>query len=140
MDMKHLIMILAALLLSMTAATAQDNPKRIEKKNLVVKEWNTGARGGSRTLDHLTVYSQEGRKIEETEYDSAGRQKWRKRFEWGENGRMTRELLYDQRNRLVNYKKFEYNELGKKRVQYTYDPKGKLTSTKVYEYLTEDAR
>ena len=72
-------------------------------------------------------------------YDSFGKQKWRKRFEWGENGKMTRELVYDERNRLVNYKKFEFNEFGKKKTQYTYDPKGKLISTKVYEYISEDA-
>ena len=114
-----------------------DVPK-MNKKNLIVKEWNTGARG-ARTLDHLTVYSPEGKKIEEIEYDSMGIQKWRKRIEWGENGKAVREMVYDGRNRLVNYKKFEYNEFGKKKTQYTYDAKGKLISTKVYEYIAEDA-
>ena len=119
---------------------AQDNSSQaINKKNLVVKEWNSNAKGGARSIDHITIYSPEGKKIEETEYDSAGKQKWRKRYEWGENGRMTRELLYDERNRLVNYKKFEYNEFGKKKMQYTYDPKGRLTSTKSFEYISQDA-
>ena len=110
----------------------------INKKNLLVKEWNTSAKG-ARIIDHLTVYSPEGKKIEEIEYDSYGKQKWRKRYEWGENLKMTRELLYDEHNRLVNYKKFEYNEFGKKKTQYTYDPKGRLIMTKVYEYIAEDA-
>lgn len=129
-------------LLSCLSVTAQDNSatsdQRINKKNLVVKEWNANSKG-ARTLDHLTVYSPDGKKIEETEYDYTGKQKWRKRFEWGENGVMTRELLYDERNRLVNYKKFEFNEFGKRKIQYTYDPKGKLISTKTYEYITQDA-
>ena len=109
---------------------------REAKKNLVVKEWNTGAKG-ARTLDHTTTYNADGRKIEEIEYDSYGKQKWRKRFEWGENGRQARELVYDERNRLVNYKKFDYNELGKKKAQYTYDAKGRLLTTKIYEYSTQ---
>ena len=111
----------------------------LNKKNLVVKEWNTNAKGTSKTLDHITTYSPDGKKIEEIEYDTDGHQKWRKRYEWGENGRMSRELVYDQRNRLVNYKTFEYNAFGKKHIQYTYDPKGRLISTKLFEYITEDA-
>ena len=133
---KKIIWLLALCLLG-TAVQAQ-SAKRERKKNLVVKEWNTTSKG-TRTLDHITHYSPEGRKIDETEYDSFGKQKWRQRYEWGENGRIARELVYDEHNRLVNYKKFDYNEFGKRKIQYTYDPKGKLINTKVYEYLTEDA-
>lgn len=131
--MKKILVILAALLLLIPAAGAQTT-QTINKKNLVVKEWNTTVKG-ARTLDHVTTYSPEGKKIEEIEYDAAGKQKWRKRYEWGEGEKMTRELVYDERNRLVNFKKFDYNELGKKKVQYTYNPKGKLISTKVFEYI-----
>ena len=126
------------MLMSAMASLAQDQPK-LNKKNLVVKEWNTNAKGVAATLDHVTTYSAEGRKIEEIEYDSAGKQKWRKRYEWADSGRMSREYVYDERNRLVNYKKFEYNEFGKKKAQYTYDAKGKLLSTKIFEYIAEDA-
>ena len=129
------VLTLAACLGAAAQSTASDN---VNKKNLVVKEWNSNARG-ARTLDHMTIYSSEGKKIEETEYDSAGKQRWRKRFEWSASLQMTRELLYDEHNRLVNYKKFEYNEFGKKKIQYTYDPKGKLVSTKTYEYITQDS-
>lgn len=127
---------LAATLLLVPAARAQTQ-QTLNKKNLSVKEWNTTSKG-NKVLDHVTTYSPEGKKIEEIEYDSSGKQKWRKRYEWGENDKMSRELVYDEHNRLVNYKKFEYNELGKKKTQYTYDPKGKLTGTKVYEYITQD--
>ncbi len=135
------IIIIAIALLACLSVSAQNNSASSEKKdkrNLVVKEWNANTRG-NRILDHLTIYSPDGKKIEETEYDSFGKQRWRKRYEWGPNLQMTRELLYDERNRLVNYKKFEYNEFGRKKIQYTYDPKGKLISTKTYEYITQDA-
>lgn len=137
--MKRIIILLSFLLMAMPAAIAQNDvaAKAVNKKNMVVKEWNTGAKG-ARQLDHITTYSAEGKKVEEIEYDSENRQKWRKRYEWGANLRMTRELVYDGHNRLVNYKTFEYNEFGKKKVQYTYSPKGKLLSTKVYEYITQD--
>ena len=136
--MKQYIILIAAFILAGFGAWAQTTEKVMDKKNLVVKEWNVNARG-ARVMDHMTVYSTDGKKIEETEYDYTGKQKWRKRYEWGDNLKMTRELVYDERNKLVNYKKFEYNEFGKKKVQYTYDPKGKLISTKTYEYITQDA-
>lgn len=139
--MKRIVtLILALMMLPAFGAFAQTGEAgtKINKKNLVVKQWNTNSKGVASTLDHLTTYSPEGKKLEEIEYDSAGKQKWRKRYEWGDNFKMTRELVYDERNRLVNYKKFEYNEFGKKKVQYTYDAKGRLTSTKVYEYITAD--
>ena len=139
--MKRIVLlILTMMMLPALGAFAQtgETDTKINKKNLVIKEWNTNSKGVASTLDHLTTYSPEGKKLEEIEYDSAGKQKWRKRYEWGDNLKMTRELVYDERNRLVNYKKFEYNEFGKKKVQYTYDAKGRLTSTKVYEYITAD--
>ena len=116
---------------------AQEQQK-INKKNLVIKEWNTDAKSNARILDHQTTYSPEGKKIEEIEYGQGG-QKWRKRYEYGENGKVSRELIYDERNRLVTVKKFEYNEFGRKKNQYNYDGKGKLKTIKVFEYLTEDA-
>ena len=137
--MKRIITIMALALIAFTAwgQTAEQAPK-MNKKNLVVKEWNTNAKGVASTLDHITTYSPEGKKIDEIEYDAAGKQKWRKKYEWGANLRMTRELVYDEHNRLVNYKTFEYNEFGKKKVQYTYNAKGKLLGTKIYEYKTQE--
>lgn len=136
--MKRFIILLALFLAPVFTGYAQDTTPKINKKNLLVKEWNTNGKSTARTLDHMTIYSPEGKKIEEIEYDSAGKQKWRKRFEWGENEKMSRELVYDERNRLVNYKKFDYNDLGKKKVQYTYDAKGKLIGTKYFEYIAQD--
>ncbi len=135
--MKRLILIVASALLLLPAAGAQE-PQKMNKKNLVIKEWNTDPKGGNKVLDHVTTFSPEGKKTEEIEYNSDG-QKWRKRFEYGPDGKVSRELVYDNRNRLQTYKTFEWNEFGRKKVQYTYNAKGKLLSIKKYEYLAQDA-
>ena len=46
------------------------------KRNLTVKEWNVDAGSTAKIMDHLTVYDNLGRKIEEAEYDRYG-VKWR---------------------------------------------------------------
>ena len=135
--MKRLILIVASALLLLPAAGAQE-PQKMNKKNLVIKEWNTDPKGGNKVLDHVTTFSPEGKKTEEIEYNSDG-QKWRKRFEYGPDGKVSRELVYDNRNRRQTYKTFEWNEFGRKKVQYTYNAKGKLLSIKKYEYLAQDA-
>lgn len=135
--MKRLIILAAAALLFIPGAYAQEAPQ-INKKNLVIKEWNTDSKGTSKVLDHVTTFSAEGKKIEEIEYNSDG-QKWRKRFEYGPDGKLSKELVYDNRNRLQTYKTFEWNEFSRKKVQYTYSAKGKLLSIKQYEYIAQDA-
>jgi YD repeat-containing protein len=135
--MKRIGYLAAAALLLAAPAFGQDAPK-MDKKNLVVKEWNMDARSKQQVLDHVTTYNAEGKKVEEIEYSQSG-QKWRKRYEYGPDGKVSRELLYNERNRLTGYKKFEYNEFGKKKTQYTYDAKGKLLTIKTFEYTVEDA-
>ena len=111
--------------------------KKINKKNLVVKEWNTDVRTNVRMLDHVTTFNADGQKIEEIEYNSEGL-KWRERCEYGTNGKKVRELIYDGHNRLVQVKKYQYNEYGKKTITYTYNSQGKLIAVKNYEYLTQE--
>lgn len=135
--MKRLLTIAAALLLILPALSAQETQK-INKKNLVIKEWNTDAKTNARILDHQTTYNPDGKKVEEIEYGQRS-QKWRKRYEYGADGKVSRELIYDERNKLNSVKKFEYNEFGRKKTQYTYDNKGRLQTIKVFEYITEDA-
>ena len=126
------------LLLSGTVAAAQDQTtQKIDKRNLVIKEWNTDARSNNRTLDHVTTYSADGKKLEEIEYGSSG-QKWRKRFKYNEAGKCIEEDIYDERNRLNSVKKFEYNDFGRKKTQTTYNPKGKVVSIKHFEYIVSD--
>lgn len=136
--MKKLLTIIALALALAAPAMAQTTTRKINKKNLVIKEWNTDAQTNKKVLDHVTTYNADGRKIEEIEYTTTA-QKWRKRFEYDAAGRVSLESVYDEKNRLDNYKKFEYNEFGRKKTQYTYNAKGKLLSIKVYEYLAEDA-
>ena len=118
-------------------AQEEDNTPKINKKNLVIKEWNTDPKGGQRTLDHVTTYNADGRKVEEIEYNASG-QKWRKRYELDATGKVTTEYVYDGRNRLQTSKKFEYNHFGRKKVQYTYDAKGRLLSVKHFEYIVKE--
>ena len=137
--MKRLLLIaIAALALIPLAGAQTAQPQKINKKNLVIKEWNTDPKGGAKELDHMTTYSPEGKKLDEVEYNSDG-QKWRKRYEYGPDGKVSKELVYDNRNRLQTYKTFEYNEFGRKKVQYTYNAKGKLLTIKHFEYIAQDA-
>ena len=96
-------------------AFAQEKTAKINKKNLVIKEWNTNSKGTSSILDHETTFNADGRKIEEKEFDNDGK------------------------NRLQNYKTFEFNEFGRKKLQYTYDAKGKLIAIKKFEYIAQEA-
>lgn len=137
--MKRLLLIaIAALVLIPLAGAQTAQTQKINKKNLVIKEWNTDPKGGAKVLDHMTTYSPEGKKLDEVEYNSDG-QKWRKRYEYGPDNKVSKELVYDNRNRLQTYKTFEYNEFGRKKVQYTYNAKGKLLTVKHFEYIAQDA-
>jgi len=109
--MKRILTLIALVLALSAPAWAQNTAAtpKINKKNLVIKEWKTDPKSGAKSLDHITTFNADGKKIEEIEYNAYG-QKWRKRFEYGADGKC-----------------------------YNYDPKGKLVSIKVYEYLTEDA-
>ena len=138
--MKKLLAILALAFALIAPAAAQNTGQKINKKNLVIKEWNTDPRSGKKVLDHVTTYDADGKKIEEIEYNSEG-QKWRKRFEYapGAEGKCIKESVYNERNRLETVKKYEYNEFGRKKTQYNYNAKGKLLTVKVFEYIAEDA-
>ncbi|MCQ2119119.1 MAG: hypothetical protein MJY84_04270 [Bacteroidales bacterium] len=110
--------------------------KRDARKNLVIKEWNTDPKSKTRWLDRVTVYDEQGRKIEEIEYTKVG-QKWRETFEYGPNGRVVKNTVYDDRNKVVQVRKFEYNADGTKKKQFNYSPSGKLLTVKVFEYTTD---
>lgn len=134
---KSLILLALGLLFSLMGFAQEAQPK-LDKKNLVIKEWNTDPNGGHKMLDHVTTFNPQGQKIEEIEYSVEG-QKWRKRFDRDASGKVTTEYVYDGRNRLQTYKKFEYNAFGRKKVQYTYNAKGKLLAVKQYEYIAQTA-
>ena len=120
---KYWMLAALCLLFPLASLHAQEQPT-LNKKNLVVKEWNTDPKGAHKVLDHVTTYNSDG-------------QKWRKRYEYDVNGRVSKEYVYDNHNRLQTYKTFEFNEFAKKKVQYTYNAKGKLLSIKHYEYIAQ---
>ena len=61
--MKKYLFLVAIGLLFPLAGFAQDKPT-MDKKNLVIKEWNTDPKGGHKALDHVTTFNPEGQKIE----------------------------------------------------------------------------
>lgn len=112
--------------------------KRERRRNQVVKEWNTDAKGKRKWMDHLTVWDETGLKLEEIEYAVYG-QKERITFEYDAFGKCIRENVYNDKNKLYRIRKYEYNEEGRKKIQYNYNPDGKLYSTKIFEYSYKDA-
>ena len=107
--------------------------KREKRKNLVVKEWNTDAKAKTRWMDHLTIYDELGRKIEEAEFTNYG-QKYRIEISYQENGFVDKEVVYNDRNKVERIRKYEYNDDGTKKRQFNYLPNGRLYSIKVFEY------
>lgn len=112
--------------------------KRAKRKNLTVKEFNTDAKGKFEWLDHLTVYDDQGRKVEEIEYSTYG-QVERVTIEYDEaTGKVSSEVVYSDRNKPVRIRKYEYNPDGTKKKQYNYLPNGKLYSVKSFSYTFSD--
>ena len=139
--MNRKILFLTACLAMTVVTVAQISPetlaKRSKRKNLTVKEWNTDAKSKTRWLDHLTVYDEEGRKIEEIEYATYG-QRERITFEYNVSGKIEKEVVYDDRNKPIRIRKYEYNADGTKKKQFNYLPNGKLATVKVFEYMFSD--
>jgi hypothetical protein len=139
---KYVAIIFACLAVSMMAQEVVVSPetlaKREKRKNLTVKEWNTNDKTHTRWLDRITVYDEQGRKIEEIEYATYG-QKWRITYEYTDavGGKVLREVEYNDKNKPVRIRKYEYNPNGTKAKQYNYLPNGKLESVKVFEYIFE---
>lgn len=140
--MKRFLLIAAAILFAQGLAAQALSPetlaKRAKRKNLTVKEWNTDSAKKSRWLDHLTIYDEKGRKIEEIEYNRFG-QVERVTCEYDpETDMIVREVVYDERNKPVRIRKYEYNDDGTKHKQYNYLPNGKLYTVKIFEYAFEE--
>ena len=118
-----LLLLFVALVCASTAIAQEVSPetlsKRAKRKNLTVTEWNTDAKGNNRWTDHVTVYDELGRKIEEIEYASYG-QRERVVTTYGENGLVEKEIVYNDRNKPVRVRKYEYNADGTKKKQYNY--------------------
>jgi antitoxin component YwqK of YwqJK toxin-antitoxin module len=94
---------------------------------------NVDAKGKRQWVDHLTVWDENGFKLEEIEYAVYG-QKERVTYEYDAAGICVRENVYNDKNKLVRIRKYDYLPNGRKNKQYNYNPDGKLYSTKAYEY------
>ena len=100
--MKKLLLIALAIFFAQGLAAQTVSPetlaKRAKRKNLTVKEWNTDSSKKSRWLDHLTVYDEAGRKIEEIEYNQFGQIR-RETCEYDPvTEKVIKEVIYDDRN------------------------------------------
>ena len=127
------ILLLTALAALALGASAQTKPLL---KNTTVKEYSLKAKSKTQMLDHVTVYDELGRKIEETEYAVYG-QKNRVVYEYEGDSRLcTREIVYNDKNSPVRIKKIEYNPDCTKHRELVYDPDGILKSSKTYTYET----
>lgn len=141
--MKRLFVTLIMILVAAMSVYAQVSPetlaKRNKRKNLTVKEYNTDAKGKLHWLDHVNVYDDEGRKIEEIEYSTYG-QVSRVVTSYDATGRVASEVVYGSGNKPERIRKYEYNEDGTKKKQYNYMPNGKLYSVKEFVYEFSDAK
>lgn len=112
-----------------------NDTNREQKKNLIIREYNTDAKGKRSWLDHLTVYNEQGYKIREIEYAVYGMRS-KVIYEYDRQNRCVKEILFDDRDKITRIKKYTYNTDGTKKTQYNYLPNGRLYSTKQYEYST----
>ncbi|MDL2243424.1 hypothetical protein LJB84_01080 [Bacteroidales bacterium OttesenSCG-928-J19] len=111
--------------------------KREQRKNMVVKEINTDAKGKRQWVDRVAVWNEAGLKLEDIEYAVYG-QRERITYEYNEAGICIRENVYNDKNKLVRIRKYEYHPNGRKKIQYNYNPDGKLYTTKIFEYSFKD--
>lgn len=131
---KHIILLIALVMVGGNLWAQEKTNKRERKKNLVVKEWNTRAGSSTPYLDNMVTYDALGRKIEEIEYASYG-QKSRTTYRYeGTSTQCVEQVEYNDKNKPKRIKQFEYNADGTRKTQKNYKPNGKLESTKTFEY------
>ena len=122
-------------MMSQSLLTPEQLAKREKRKNLTVKEWNVDAKTNTRWLDHIKVYDNQGRCVEEIEYATYG-QRSRVISTYDDvTGKVIEEVEYNDRNKPVRIRRYEWNADGTKAKQYNYLPNGKLYSIKVFEYV-----
>ena len=113
-------------MMSQSLLTPEQLAKREKRKNLTVKEWNVDAKTNTRWLDHIKVYDNQGRCVEEIEYATYG-QRSRVTSTYDDvTGKVIEEVEYNDRNKPVRIRRYEWNADGTKAKQYNYLPNGKL--------------
>lgn len=133
--MKKIILSILALFV-MASFSGVYSQKKIDGKLLKeVKEWTIT--GSKKKLDHITKYNEQGKKVEEIEYNSVGDQKSRVTYKYNESNKCIEEQHFDEFDKLEKTIQFEYNDHGKKSLQRTILPNGKLKNTKEFEYILQ---
>lgn len=122
-------------MMSQSLLTPEQLAKREKRKNLTVKEWNVDAKTNTRWLDHIKVYDNQGRCVEEIEYATYGQCSRVTSTYDDVTGKVIEEVEYNDRNKPVRIRRYEWNADGTKAKQYNYLPNGKLYSIKVFEYV-----
>ena len=132
------------LLMLLTATLLRaDNPERSAMaaesgQRLTVNEWKVTPDGRNRWIDHVEVYDEAGRMVEEREYADFGRTlTWRSEYTYNEQGQLTREVVYNERGRVTKVRKFEYDENGVCTRRLNYNANGTLNSYRQFEYIFE---
>lgn len=69
MRIKSLIVII----LSLYAISLEAQDMKATKSNLTVREWNIDAGSNQKVLDHLTIYNENGKKVERLNMTAKGR-------------------------------------------------------------------
>lgn len=131
--MKKVILSFLALFMIASFTTAFSQKKIDGKLLKEVKEWSLV--GSKKKLDHITKYNEQGKKVEEIEYNSLGDQKTRVTYKYNNANKCIEEQHFDEFDKLEKTIQFEYNESGKKSLQRTILPNGKLKNTKEFEYI-----
>lgn len=107
-------------------------------QRLTVNEWKVTPDGRNRWIDHVEVYDEAGRMVEEREYADFGRTlTWRSEYTYNELGQLTREVVYNERGRVTKVRKFEYDENGVCTRRLNYNANGTLNSYREFEYVYE---
>lgn len=138
---KHLALIVAALLLSVAAYAEKQERSILAKERgqrLTVKEWKTTPDGRNKWVDHVEVYNAKGQLIEEAEYSDFGRHlAWRSEYSYNTNGQLTMEIVYNERDKVSKVRKFEYDAQGICTRRLNYNANGTLNSYRQFEYTFE---
>jgi len=103
-------------------------------KNMIVREYNTDAKGNAKSVDRQTTYDAKGLKVEEMEYGKHKQMSQRITFVYDDEGNCVKEVIFDERNKPCKIRQIIYNADGLKQTIYNYSPDGRLFSTKKFQY------
>jgi len=87
-----------------------------------------------REMDHLTVYSETGLKVEEVEYFSDGLVKYRTVYEYDNMGKCSKAIRYGLKGKVDRVTTYEYDPNGNRTKEITITPDKRQRAEKIIEY------